>query len=153
MTSPTERSRIATPVDAHEVAHLLDRFQAEFDEYTPGVEVLAPRVREHITGGLSVFLLAGPPNVGVAQLRFREYLLTGVPISYLEVRAPRHAAHGRVPQGRNMGPPRDEGHHQQPSQHGAEHTGHQRAGGDDERGDTECCTWRPSAAGRAAAGC
>jgi len=84
VTSPTERSRIATPLDAHEVAHLLDRFQAEFDEYTPGVEVLAPRVREHITGDLSVFLLAGPPHVGVAQLRFREYLLTGVPICYLE---------------------------------------------------------------------
>ena len=39
---------------------------------------------EHLEGDLSVFLLAGPPRVGVAQLRFREYLLTGKPTCYLE---------------------------------------------------------------------
>ena len=39
---------------------------------------------EHIEGDLSVFLLAGPPDVGVAQLRFREYLHTGKPTGYLE---------------------------------------------------------------------
>ena len=31
-----------------------------------------------------MFLLAGPPDTGVAQLRFREYLLTGKPMVYLE---------------------------------------------------------------------
>ena len=41
--------------------------------------MLEPRVAEHIERDLSVFLLAGPPDVGVAQLRFREYLLTGEP--------------------------------------------------------------------------
>ena len=39
---------------------------------------------EHIEDGLSVFLLAGPPDTGIAQLRFREYLLTGQPMCYLE---------------------------------------------------------------------
>jgi len=53
------------------VAALLDRFQAEFDEPTPGAEVLEPRVREHLERDLSVFILAGPKHVGIAQLRFR----------------------------------------------------------------------------------
>lgn len=76
--------RLATVNEAGEVATLLDRFNAEFDEYTPGAQVLTPRVRDHIERDLSVFLLAGPPNTGVAQLRFREYLLTGQPMVYLE---------------------------------------------------------------------
>ena len=46
--------------------------------------MLEPRVVEHIERDLSVFLLAGPADVGVAQLRFREYLLTGKPMVYLE---------------------------------------------------------------------
>jgi ribosomal protein S18 acetylase RimI-like enzyme len=99
MSSSTERSRIAQGEDAEEVAELLDRFQVEFDEYTPGAEVLAPRVREHIARDLSVFVLAGPRRLGVAQLRFREYLHTGSPICYLEelyvVPGRRGEGHGR----------------------------------------------------------
>ena len=76
-----ERSRIATGADAAEVAALLHRFQREYDEPSPGAEVLEPRVRDHIERDLSVFLLAGPPDVGVAQLRFRDYLITGSPWS------------------------------------------------------------------------
>jgi ribosomal protein S18 acetylase RimI-like enzyme len=98
VTAP-DHIRIATGADAEEVAGLLDRFQREFDEYTPGVDVLVPRVRQHIARELSVFLLAGPPEVGVAQLRFREYLLTGAPIGYLEelyvVPERRGEGHGR----------------------------------------------------------
>lgn len=45
-----EPARIARPADAAEVAALLDRFQAEFDEPAPGAEVLEPRVRDHISG-------------------------------------------------------------------------------------------------------
>jgi ribosomal protein S18 acetylase RimI-like enzyme len=77
-------SRVASAADAAETARLIDRFNAEYDEYTPGAEVLEPRVREHIERDLSVFLLAGPTDTGVAQLRFREYLLTGKPMVYLE---------------------------------------------------------------------
>lgn len=84
MSGSTDRGRIATSEDCEEVAELLDRFQVEFDEYTPGAELLARRVHEHIARDLSVFLLASPRGVGVAQLRFREYLLTGSPICYLE---------------------------------------------------------------------
>ncbi|MGI8594546.1 MAG: GNAT family N-acetyltransferase [Solirubrobacteraceae bacterium] len=100
MASSPEQSRIAESADSEEVADLLDRFLAEFDEYTPGAKVLARRVREHIAGELSVFLLAGPPHVGVAQLRFREYLLTGAPMCYLEelyvVPDRRGEGHGRM---------------------------------------------------------
>ncbi len=70
--------------DCQEVADLLERFQAEYGESTAGAEVLVPRVRDHISRNLSVFVLAGPRRVGVAQLQFREYLLTGFPICYLE---------------------------------------------------------------------
>ncbi len=100
MSASGEPSRIATGEDAEEVAELLDRFQVEFDEYSPGVEALAPRVREHIARELSVFLLAGPCRVGIAQLRFREYLLTGAPMCYLEelyvVPECRGEGHGRM---------------------------------------------------------
>ena len=93
-------SRVAQVDDAAEVARLIDRFNAEYDEYTPGAEVLEPRVVAHIERDLSVFLLAGPPDTGVAQLRFREYLLTGKPMVYLEelyvVPDRRGEGHGRA---------------------------------------------------------
>ena len=84
MAPSAKRIRVAKSVDSAEVADLLDRFQAEFNEYTPGTKLLAPRVYKHIEDDLSVFLLAGPLHVGVAQLRFREYLMTGAPTCYLE---------------------------------------------------------------------
>jgi ribosomal protein S18 acetylase RimI-like enzyme len=99
MESP-QASRVATAADADEVAELLDRFQVEYDEPSPGAHVLAGRVRDHIGRGLSVFLLAGPPGVGVAQLRFREWLFTGEPICYVEelyvVPGRRGEGHGRA---------------------------------------------------------
>ena len=84
MARSAEPSRVAQVEDAAEVARLIDRFNAEYDEYTPGAEVLAPRVRAHIERDLSVFLLAEPPDTGVAQLLFRDYLITGKPMVYLE---------------------------------------------------------------------
>ena len=91
--------RVATAHDAAEVAALLDRFQAEFDEPTPGADVLEPRVRDHVERDVSVFLLAGPSDTGVVQLRFREYLFTGEPMCYLEelyvVPEQRREGHGR----------------------------------------------------------
>ena len=93
-------SRVAGAADAAEVAGLLHRFNTEFDEPSPGADVLEPRVREHVERDLSVFLLAGPPDVGVAQLRFRDYVFTGAPICYLEelyvVPDRRGEGHGRA---------------------------------------------------------
>lgn len=99
MAASADASRVASSAEADEVGALLARFNEEFDEYTPGAGVLAPRVREHIERDLSVFLLAGLPEVGVAQLRFREYLHTGTPVCYLEelyvVPERRGEGHGR----------------------------------------------------------
>ena len=57
-------------------------------------------MRGHLERELSVFLLAGPTTVGVAQLRFREYLITGAPMCYLEelyvVPDRRGEGHGRT---------------------------------------------------------
>lgn len=96
----TDPARVARVDDAPEVAALLHRFQVEFDEPSPAPEVLAPRVIEHVEQDLSAFLLAGPADVGVAQLRFREYLLTGAPTCYLEelyvVPDRRGEGHGRA---------------------------------------------------------
>jgi ribosomal protein S18 acetylase RimI-like enzyme len=93
-------TRVATAADAAEVAALLDRFQAEFDEFTPGAAALEPRVVRHVEQDLSLFLLAEPAGVGVAQLRFREYLLTGEPVAYVEelyvVPGRRGEGHGRA---------------------------------------------------------
>ena len=100
MGSSAEPSRIATREDCEEIADLLERFQVEYGESAPGVGVLASRVHEHIAGNLSVFVLAGPRGVGVAQLRFREYLITGSLICYMEalyvVPERRRQGHGRV---------------------------------------------------------
>ncbi|NYH77688.1 GNAT superfamily N-acetyltransferase [Actinopolyspora biskrensis] len=84
MSVPHVKSRVCSSTDAAETAGLLDRSRRELDEYTPGAEVLAERAREHITCGLSVFVLTGPPRTGVAQLRFRAGLYTGKPLCTLE---------------------------------------------------------------------
>ncbi len=99
MGSLTQPSRIANGEDCKEVAYLLERFQVEYGEPALGAEVLASRVRDHIARNLSVFVLAGPRRVGVAQLQFREYLITGFPICHLEalyvVPERRRQGHGR----------------------------------------------------------
>ena len=57
--------------DAHAVAQLLDAFNREFDDPTPGVDALSQRVRELLAGGDTVILLAGDGPDGLAVLRFR----------------------------------------------------------------------------------
>ncbi len=99
MGSSTHPCRIAKGEDCEEVADLLERFQVEYGEPAVGAEVLVSRVRDHIARNLSVFVLAGPRRVGVAQVQFREYLITGFPICYLEalyvVPDRRRQGHGR----------------------------------------------------------
>jgi ribosomal protein S18 acetylase RimI-like enzyme len=67
---PEIEIRWATPSDAAEVARLLHDFNTEFDEPTPGVEVLGERVRELIASGTIVVLLAGAGPDGLSQFRF-----------------------------------------------------------------------------------
>jgi ribosomal protein S18 acetylase RimI-like enzyme len=63
--------RRAGPPDAEAVGRLLDDFNAEFDEPTPGAGVLAERVRFLLAHGDTVVLLAGEGPDGVAVLRLR----------------------------------------------------------------------------------
>ncbi len=64
-------TRLATPDDAEEVARLLHDFNREFDTASPGVEVLAPRLRRLLAGDETIAILAGTPAVGVALVTFR----------------------------------------------------------------------------------
>lgn len=63
--------RVASPSDAPQIGRLLDDFNREFGEPTPGVAQLAGRLAELIDSGETSVLLAGVQPVGVAVLRFR----------------------------------------------------------------------------------
>ena len=64
-------TRLATPDDAEEVARLLHDFNREFDTASPGVEVLASRLRRLLARDETIAILAGSPAVGVALVTFR----------------------------------------------------------------------------------
>lgn len=76
--------RRAAPADAPQVARLLHEFNAEFDEPTPGVAVLAERARELIASGEIVVLLAGEGPDGLSQFRFLRSIWSGALDLYLE---------------------------------------------------------------------
>src|SRR6266480_3474251 len=76
--------RRATPADAAEVARLMHDFNTEFDDVTPGVEVLAGRYAELLESGALTVLLAGGGPDGFAQLRFFPSVVTGARNAYLE---------------------------------------------------------------------
>jgi ribosomal protein S18 acetylase RimI-like enzyme len=63
--------RRATAEDAEAVGRLLDDFNREFDEQTPGAEALADRVRFLLGHGDTIVLVAGEGPDGLAVLRFR----------------------------------------------------------------------------------
>jgi ribosomal protein S18 acetylase RimI-like enzyme len=74
----------ADPADAKIVARLLHDFNTEFDEFTPGPEALAKRIRELLSASQILVLLAGDPPEGLALLRFRPSLWTETLDCYLE---------------------------------------------------------------------
>ena len=63
--------RLATADDADEVARLLHDFNTEFETPSPGVEVLAARLRVLLAGEETVAILAGTPAVAVALVTLR----------------------------------------------------------------------------------
>jgi ribosomal protein S18 acetylase RimI-like enzyme len=75
--------RPAGPADADAVGGLLDTFNREFGEPTPGPERLAARVRELLAGGDTAVLVGGAGPDGLAVLRFRAALWTMALESYL----------------------------------------------------------------------
>src|SRR3954449_6836925 len=58
--------RLATPDDAGEVARLLHDFNIEFETPSPGVDILATRLRALLGGDETIAILASTPAVGVA---------------------------------------------------------------------------------------
>jgi len=76
--------RVAKPDDAEAVARLLHDFNTEFEEPSPGVEVLTDRARSMLADGDMTVLLAGDPPVGLAELRFRPSIWSGELDAYLE---------------------------------------------------------------------
>ena len=63
--------RNAARADAESVGRLLDEFNREFDEPTPGPERLAARIGELLDEGDTAVLLVGAGPDGLAVLRFR----------------------------------------------------------------------------------
>jgi ribosomal protein S18 acetylase RimI-like enzyme len=76
--------RRATPGDAPQVARLLHDFQEEYDEPTPGMEMLEERYGELIRNKEMIVLLIGEGPDGFAQLRFRPWVYSARLHSYLE---------------------------------------------------------------------
>jgi GNAT superfamily N-acetyltransferase len=64
-------TRLASPEDAAVVAALLDAFNLEFATATPGVEVLASRLRRHLAGPDMFAVLSGEPGDAVALVSLR----------------------------------------------------------------------------------
>jgi ribosomal protein S18 acetylase RimI-like enzyme len=75
--------RRAEAADAESIGRLLDAFNREFDEKTPGADWLAGRVRQLLGAGELAILLAGSGPDGLAVLRFRPSLWTGALEAYL----------------------------------------------------------------------
>lgn len=68
--------RIADADDCAVIGQLLDAFNREFDDPTPGPEKLAERLGELMAGGDTAVLLAGTGRDGLAVLRFRRSIWT-----------------------------------------------------------------------------
>ena len=68
--------RIAAPDDCAVIGELLDAFNREFDDPTPGPAKLAQRLRELIESGDTIVVLGGDEPEGLAVLRFRRSIWT-----------------------------------------------------------------------------
>lgn len=76
--------RPAIQEDALLLARMLDDFNTEFSDPTPGPAILERRVRAFIENGRMIFLLGGPGPDGFAQISFRPTIWADEPICYLE---------------------------------------------------------------------
>jgi ribosomal protein S18 acetylase RimI-like enzyme len=63
--------RVASEADAVDVGRLLDEFNREYDDPSPGPQWLTERIRELLRAGDTSALLAGDGPDGLAVLRFR----------------------------------------------------------------------------------
>ena len=75
---------MATAADADEAARLLHDFNIEFDTPTPGVEVLADRLRRLLAGEDTFAILAGTPAVALALVTVRPNVWYPGPVALLD---------------------------------------------------------------------
>lgn len=80
----SDQIRQATVDDAAAVAQLLHDFNTEYEDYTPGVAVLAERLGELLADGEITVLLANEPPAGFALFRLRPSLWSKAEDVYLE---------------------------------------------------------------------
>lgn len=76
--------RFATTDDAGTIARMLDEFNREFGDPSPGPAVLMPRVAAFIQDGRMIYVLGGPGPDGFAQISFRPTVWDDAPVGYLE---------------------------------------------------------------------
>ena len=80
MPAPVRR---ATTADAADVARLLDDFNHEFDDFTPGVPALTKRFEQLLAGDHVLALLGGGGPEGLAILQLYPSLYYEAPDAYL----------------------------------------------------------------------
>jgi ribosomal protein S18 acetylase RimI-like enzyme len=76
--------RRAGPEDAAAIARLLDDFNTEFSEPTPGPVALSGHARRLLAAGEITVLLAGAGPDGISLLRLRNSVWTGGPEAHLQ---------------------------------------------------------------------
>ena len=76
--------RLASPDDADELARLLHDFNVEYDTPSPGVAVIALRLRHLLAGDDTFALLAGEPAVGLALVTLRPNVWYPGPVALLD---------------------------------------------------------------------
>jgi GNAT superfamily N-acetyltransferase len=76
--------RMASADEAEDVARLLHDFNVEFDTPTPGIEVLAVRLRDLLAGAETFAILAGAPAVALALVTLRPNVWYSGPVALLD---------------------------------------------------------------------
>ena len=84
MVAADRTPRLATGDDSDEVARLLHDFNREYDTASPGVEVLAERLRTLLAGDDFFAILAGSPSVAVALVTVRPNVWFEGPVALLD---------------------------------------------------------------------
>lgn len=79
--TPTRRAGVG---DAMRIAEMLHDFNTEFDTETPGVDVLAERLRTLLGEPSTFAVLGGEPEVGVALVTLRPNVWSDGPVALLD---------------------------------------------------------------------
>ena len=82
---PAEHApRLATLADAEQIAQLLDAFNREFHVATPGVDLLAPRLRALLSGDDTLAIMVGHPGDAVGLITLRPNVWSAGPVALLD---------------------------------------------------------------------